>query len=76
MVELATLGLTGFQCVIVILLVAGCFHYIWLAWDPSSNAIKSSLKEGFQSGAVSESEKSRTIWFENDELFDSFYASV
>jgi len=76
MVELATLGLTGFQCVIVILLVIGCLHYIWLVWDPSINAIKTDLKEGFESGAVSQSEISRTLWFENDELFDTFYASV
>jgi SAM-dependent methyltransferase len=35
--------------------------------------VPSGLKEGF---TVSELEKSRTTWFENDELFDEFYASV
>lgn len=76
MVELATLGLTGFQWVVVILLVSGCFHYIWLTWDSHTSVIKTDLKEGFESGAVSESDKTRIVWFENDELFDTFYASV
>ena len=70
--ESSTLFLTGFQWIILILLVCGCFHYMWLTWDKRYGGLKSGLKEGFQS----QSEKSRTAWYENDELFDDFYASV
>jgi SAM-dependent methyltransferase len=71
--EATTLGLTGFQWVILIMLIFGIFHYIWLVWDAKSELVPSGLTEGF---TVSELEKSRTTWFENDELFDEFYASV
>jgi len=73
--EVLTLGLTGFQWVILFLLICGCFHYMWLAWDSHYGVIRSGLKEGFESG-ITEAEKSRTTWFENDELFDEFYCSV
>jgi SAM-dependent methyltransferase len=76
MVEVTTLGLTVFQWIILILLAFGCIHYMWIVWESHNYTVSSGLKEGFESGATSESEKSRTIWFENDELFDPFYASV
>ena len=71
-----TLGLTGFQWILLILLICGCVNYMWLTWDTYFKRLPSGLKEGFESGAISESEKSRTTWFENEELFDEFYASV
>lgn len=71
-----TLGLTGFQWILLILLLCGCVNYMWLTWKTNYGLVSSGLKEGFQSGAISESEKSRTTWFENDELFDEFYSSV
>jgi SAM-dependent methyltransferase len=55
------------------MLMFGAFHYMWLVWDTKYGLVPSGLKEGF---TVSELEKSRTTWFENDELFDEFYASV
>jgi len=48
---------------------------MWLAWDSHYGVITSGLKEGFESG-ITEAEKSRTTWFENDELFDEFYSTV
>jgi SAM-dependent methyltransferase len=48
---------------------------MWLAWDSHYGFITSGLKEGFESG-ITEAEKSRTTWYENDELFDEFYATV
>jgi SAM-dependent methyltransferase len=73
------LGLTGFQWIILIFLTLGVMNYLFLVFDtPYENKI-SGLSEGFQSGAQSEqseSEKSSIAWFENDELFDDFYASV
>jgi SAM-dependent methyltransferase len=48
---------------------------MWLAWDSHYGLITSGLKEGFESG-ITEAEKSRTTWFENDELFDEFYSTV
>jgi len=76
MAEVVTLGLTGFQWVILILLSVACLHYMWLIWDDKYSVKPSGLKEGFTSGAITESEKSRTVWFENEELYDEFYASV
>jgi SAM-dependent methyltransferase len=69
---------TGFQWALLVLIIIGCLHYVWLVWDDKFGLVKSGLSEGFESGATttSESEKSRTVWFENDELFDEFYASV
>jgi len=49
---------------------------MWLTWKTNYGLVSSGLKEGFQSGAITESEKSRTTWFENEELFDEFYSSV
>jgi len=48
---------------------------MWLVWEDKYSR-PSGLQEGFTSGAVSESEKTRNTWFENDELYDEFYASV
>jgi SAM-dependent methyltransferase len=48
---------------------------MWLAWDSHYGFVSSGLKEGFESG-ITEAEKSRTTWFENDELFDEFYSTV
>jgi SAM-dependent methyltransferase len=48
---------------------------MWLAWDSHYGLLTSGLKEGFESG-ITEAEKSRTTWFENDELFDEFYSTV
>ena len=73
--EITALGFTGFQLILLILLIFGCLHYIWLVWEDKYALKPSGLKEGFTSG-ISESEKSRTLWFENDELYDEFYASV
>jgi SAM-dependent methyltransferase len=66
MADTAILGLSAFQFIILIFLISGCFHYMWLVWD--------SREEGFK--VETESDKSRTAWFENDELFDDFYSSV
>jgi SAM-dependent methyltransferase len=71
-----SIGLTEFQWILLILLIFGCAHYLWLVWDDKYNLVTSGLKEGFTSGAMTESDKSRTTWYENEELFDEFYASV
>jgi SAM-dependent methyltransferase len=68
--------LTGFQWILCILLTFACLQYIWLIWDDKYSVKKSGLKEGFQSGAMTESDKTRVIWFENDELYDEFYSTV
>ena len=62
-------ALTAFQWILLILLIVGCVHYMWLIWDDKY----SEFSEGF---TTTESEKSRTSWFENDSLYDDFYASV
>jgi len=49
---------------------------MWLSLEANHGLLDSGLKEGFESGAITEAEKSRTTWFENEELFDEFYASV
>ena len=64
--------LTGFQWIVLILLVCMAFHYMWITWDKQYGCLKSGLKEGFQT----QSQLSSTTWFENDELFDDFYSSV
>jgi SAM-dependent methyltransferase len=41
--------------------------------------VKSDLAEGFtnvNTGAISDSEQSKMIWYENEDIFDEFYASV
>jgi SAM-dependent methyltransferase len=48
---------------------------MWLAWDSHYGLLTSGLKEGFET-SITEAEKSRTTWFENDELFDEFYSTV
>ena len=45
---------------------------MWLVWNDKYALKPSGLKEGF----TNESDKSRISWFENDELYDEFYASV
>ena len=73
-------GLTAFQWILIIMLLLGCLHYIWLIWDDKYSVTPlamTSTAEGFSDAhGISDSEKSRTLWFENDELFDEFYASV
>ena len=64
----------GFQWILLLMLIFAWIHYIWLLLESREEyTIKSGMKEGF---TVSESEKSRTTWFENEELFDEFYSSV
>jgi len=70
--DTAVLGLTAFQGILLTMLIMGCIHYVWLVWNDRYSPRSSGLKEGF----TSESEKSRTQWFENDELYDEFYSSV
>jgi ubiquinone/menaquinone biosynthesis C-methylase UbiE len=69
--------ITAFQWILIFMLLIGCIHYLWLIWEDkySSPARVSGLAEGFKDG-ITDSELSRTIWFENEELFDEFYASV
>lgn len=75
--DITTEGLTAFQWILIFILVAGCLHYIWLIWDDKYSVVSTSATEGFSDAhGISDSEKSRTLWFENDELFDEFYASV
>jgi len=76
MAEVTTLGLTGFQWVIILFLSLCILNYMWLMYDTPYTYVTSDLKEGFESGASTESEKTMTLWFENDELFDDFYSSV
>lgn len=68
----------AFQWIIVCMLLIGIFHYLWLIYeDKYANVLESGYKEGFENAkGVPESEISRTAWFENEELFDEFYASV
>jgi len=70
--DTAVLGLTAFQGILLTMLIMGCIHYVWLVWNDRYSPRASGLKEGF----TTESEKSRTQWFENDELYDEFYSSV
>ena len=60
------------------MLFIGIIHYLWLIYeDKYANVLESGYKEGFEDAkGVPESEISRTAWFENEELFDEFYASV
>lgn len=62
----------AFQWILLILLSIGCMHYMWLIWE--DKYINSSGTEGFT--GTDEASKSRTSWFENDELYDEFYSSV
>jgi len=68
-----------FHWILLFILIIGCFHYLWLIWD-QKYSLRSGLEEGFTSpttdGAITESDKSRLVWFENEELYDTFYASV
>jgi SAM-dependent methyltransferase len=77
--EITNPGFTAFQWIIVIMLIISFIHYLWLIWEDKYNTPiqTSGLEEGFTNArGISDSELSRTIWFENDELFDEFYASV
>ena len=48
-----------------------------MIWEDKYSLPKSGYKEGFSDArGITDSELSRTIWFENEELFDEFYASV
>jgi len=73
MSEISTLS--AFQMILLFLILMGILHYIWLIYKDKYEIIKSDFSEGF-TGASSDAEVSRTVWFENDELFDEFYASV
>ena len=70
----------AFQWIIIGILILGVFHYLWLIWeDKYASKLVSGYtgKEGFQDArGVTDSELSKTVWFENEELFDEFYASV
>ena len=70
-----TLGLTVFQWIILTFLILALLNYMWLSSE-ATNTIESGLKEGFESGATRDTEKSMSLWYENDELFDDFYASI
>lgn len=68
----------AFQWILAIMLAIGCLHYLWLVWEDryGSGALVSGY-EGFTSThGITDSEKTKTLYFENDELFDEFYASV
>jgi SAM-dependent methyltransferase len=73
MSEISTLS--AFQMILLFLILMGILHYIWLIYKDKYEIIKSDFSEGF-TGATSDAEVSRTVWFENEELFDEFYASV
>ena len=62
--------------ILLFLILMGILHYIWLIYKDKYEIIKTSgYAEGF-TGATTDAEVSRTTWFENEELFDEFYASV
>jgi SAM-dependent methyltransferase len=68
----------AFQWIIVVMLLIGIIHYLWLIYeDKYANKLESDYKEGFENArGITDSEISRTVWFENDDLFDEFYSSV
>lgn len=68
----------AFQWIILGMLIVGTFHYIWLIWeDKYADKVETDLKEGFSNArGLTESDQSKTVWLENEELFDEFYASV
>ena len=72
-----SLGLTVFQWILLIIFSIGCIHYMWLVWEDKYSRPSgwNGESEGF-TASQSDSDKSRTSWFENDELYDEFYASV
>ena len=71
----AALGFNAFQWILLIFLILGCAQYMWIIWEDKYSRVSGiSGYEGFTT--ITESEKSRTAWFENDELYDEFYASV
>lgn len=76
MAEVTILGLTGIQWIIILFLSLFFFNYMWLMYDTPYTPVTSGLQEGFESGALTQSDKSKVLWFENDELFDDFYCSV
>ena len=76
MEEVRTIVFTGFQWALLIFLTLCFINYIWLVFNTPYTTMTSGLKEGFESGSINESEQSKVTWFENDELFDDFYASV
>lgn len=77
-----SLGLTAFQWILLLLLSIGCIHYMWLVWEdkysrPSGWNGESWQAEGFTSEQqATDSDSTRIIWLENDQLYDEFYASV
>ena len=69
MMDLSSIGLTGFQWILLLFLILGCSQYMWLIWEEKYSGY--GMMEGF-----TDSDNSRTSWYENDELYDDFYASV
>lgn len=62
---------------VLILLIFGTLQYIWLIYEDKYAVQESNYKEGFvDTGAITDSEQTSIIWFENEELYDEFYASV
>jgi len=69
----------AFQWILATFLVIGCMHYIWLVWEDKYSNKPSGLKEGFtnvKTGAVADTEQAQNMWYEDDQVFDEFYASV
>jgi len=62
---------------VLILLIFGTLQYIWLIYEDKYAVQKSDYKEGFvDTGATTDSEQASLVWFENEELYDEFYASI
>ncbi len=62
---------------VLILLIFGTLQYIWLIYEDKYAVQESNYKEGFvDTGAITDSEQTSIVWFENEELYDEFYASV
>ena len=82
-------GLT-IQWIIITFLILACLNYLWLVWDSkysivpiatdaviTDGVITNTSVEGFSDGrGISDSESTKNIWYENEDLFDGFYVSV
>jgi SAM-dependent methyltransferase len=71
------MDLTPFQWILLGLLLVGAVQYLWLLWEQKYSR-RSGLAEGFtsQDTKATDADSSRHIWYDEDELFDDFYASV
>ena len=70
-----------FQWALIIFLCLACVNYIWLIWDSKYSVTPietdKNVIEGFSDArGITDSEQAQLIWYENDELFDSFYVSI